>query len=202
MAVIGLADPGRIVTNAAARPGDVLFLTKPLGVGITTTGIKRGMTGEDATKRVVDLMAHLNRAACEALLAAGVTAATDVTGFGLLGHLHKMLNASGAAAEVWADAVPLLEGTRALVAAGAVSGGTRRNMSFVEPAVDVADGVTEEDRIILADAQTSGGLLIACPDDRIGVLRDELSSRGEPAAEVGRVVGGDAGRIAVMPSRT
>jgi selenide,water dikinase len=202
MAVVGLAAPDRIVTNAAARPGDVLVLTKPLGVGVTTTAIKRGLASDDAAKRVVDVMTHLNRSASEAMLAAGVAAATDVTGFGLLGHLHKMALASGVSAEVWTDDVPLLDGTRELVTAGAVAGGTRRNMAFVDPVVDAAPGVTEEDRIVLADAQTSGGLLISCPSDRLDSLRRDLSERGELAAEVGRVSDGVPGRIAVLPSRS
>ncbi len=201
MAVVGLADPSRIVTNAAAQPGDVLVLTKPLGVGATTTGIKRGFASEEAIKRVVDLMTHLNRAAAEAMLAAGIVAATDITGFGLLGHLHKLLLASGAAAELWVDAVPVLDEARDLVVRGAVAGGTRRNMSFVAPAVDHDDVVAQEDRILLADAQTSGGLLIACPDERLADLTRELLDRGEPAAEVGRIAEGVAGRIAVVPSR-
>ena len=201
MAVVGLADPDRIVTNAAARLGDVLVLTKPLGVGVTTTAIKRGLASEDVAKRVVDVMTHLNRGAAEAMLAAGVVAATDVTGFGLLGHLHKMALASGVTAEVWADAVPLLDGTRELVAAGAVAGGTRRNMAFVAPIVDAAAGVSEEDRVVLADAQTSGGLLICCPGDRLAGLRRDLADRGEHAVEVGRIADGAAGRIAVLPTR-
>ncbi|MFY9588540.1 MAG: selenide, water dikinase SelD [Actinomycetota bacterium] len=202
MAVVGLADPDRIVTNAAARPGDVLVLTKPLGIGATTTAIKRGLASEQAAKRVVDLMTHLNRNASEAMLAAGITAATDVTGFGLLGHLHKMLLASGAAAEVWVDAVPVLDEARDLVVRGAVAGGTKRNMTFVAPAVDHDDAVAEEDRILLADAQTSGGLLIACPPGRIDTLRADLEGRGEPCAEIGHVVDAAAGRIAVRQSRT
>jgi selenide, water dikinase len=199
MAVIGLADPQRIVTNAGARDGDVLVLTKPLGVGATTTAIKRDLASRDAIARVVALMTHLNRGASEAMLAAGVVAATDVTGFGLLGHLHKMLLASGVAAEIRAGRVPLLEGARELVAAGAVAGGTRRNMTFVEPFVDAAEGVTEDDFILLADAQTSGGLLIACPPDRLEELHNELDARGENGAEIGVIRAGTAGSIRLVP---
>ena len=201
MAVIGLADPTRIVTNAAAKPGDVLVLTKPLGVGATTTAIKRDLAGAAAIERVVALMTHLNRGAAEAMLAAGVVASTDVTGFGLLGHLQKMLAASGVSAQVWSDAVPVLEGARELVGKGAVAGGTRRNMAFVEPQITWV-GVDETDRILLADAQTSGGLLIACPAGRLKDLRADLSSRGETAAEVGVVDAlGEPGTIRVAQSR-
>jgi selenide, water dikinase len=201
MAVVGLADPNRIVTNANACEGDVLVLTKPLGVGATTTAIKRGLATPEAVERVVEVMTHLNRGASEAMLAAGVTAATDVTGFGLLGHLHKMLLASGVAAEVWAGDVPLLAGTRELVGAGAVAGGTRRNMTFVDPWISRSDGVTEDDRVVLADAQTSGGLLIACPPGALDALRSELLSRGEAGAEVGVVRAGRPGSIALRPAR-
>jgi selenide,water dikinase len=197
MAVVGLADPERIVTNAAARPGDVLVLTKPLGVGATTTGIKRDLATPEAIGRVVALMSHLNRGASEAMLAAGVIAATDVTGFGLLGHLHKMLVASGAAAEVHAGAVPVLEGARELVRAGAVAGGTRRNMAYVEPSVHWSEEVPEDDRVLLADAQTSGGLLIACPAKNLPALRRELASRDESGAEIGVVAAGSPGAISV-----
>ena len=197
MAVVGIADPDRIVTNDAARDGDVLVLTKPLGIGAITTGIKRGLADEAAAARAVETMTRLNRAASEAMLAAGVRAATDVTGFGLLGHLHKMLLASGVSATLSAGGVPVLEGARDLVTAGAVAGGTRRNIAFVSPWVRYDDAVEEEDRILLADAQTSGGLLIACPPDRVTDLHAELRGRGELGAEIGRVSGGKAGAIEV-----
>ena len=198
MAVAGLVAPDAVVTNAGARPGDVLVLTKPLGVGVTTTAIKRDLATPEAVERVVALMTHLNRAASEAMLAAGAVAATDVTGFGLLGHLHKMLLASGASAEVDANAVPALDGTIELVAAGAVAGGTRRNMKFVEPVVRWASGVSDEQKVVLADAQTSGGLLIACPPQRVRQLHRELSSRGEVGVEIGAVSGGRSGTISVV----
>ena len=198
MAVAGLVAPDKIVTNAGARAGDALVLTKPLGVGVTTTAIKRDLATADAIERVVALMTHLNRAAAEAMLAAGAVAATDVTGFGLLGHLHKMLLASGASAEVDANAVPALDGTIELVRAGAVAGGTKRNMKFVEPVVRWAGGVGDEQRVILADAQTSGGLLIACPPQRLRTLQRELSARGETAALIGEVTSGRAGTISVF----
>ena len=199
MAVVGLADPNRIVTNAAARPGDVLVLTKPLGVGAMTTAIKRGLATPDAAGRVVALMTRLNRGASEAMLAAGVVAATDVTGFGLLGHLHKMMAASGTSARIAAGSVPVLDGAREMIGAGAVAGGTRRNIAFVEPWVSWAPAVAEEDRIMLADAQTSGGLLIACPPGRIEDLRHELLARGEAGAEVGVVSDGMPGSLSVTP---
>lgn len=197
MAVVGIADPERIVTNAGAQPGDVLVLTKPLGIGAITTGIKRSLAGADLTERAIATMTHLNLGASEAMLAAGVRAATDVTGFGLLGHLHKMLLASGVSASIGAQAVPVIDGARDLVAAGAVAGGTRRNMAFVAPWVRFHETLPEEDRILLADAQTSGGLLIACPPDQLADLRAGLAGRGESGAGIGKVVAGKPGTIDV-----
>ena len=197
MAVVGIAHPDNVVTNAAAEPGDILVLTKPIGIGAITTAIKRGLASSELATQAVETMTHLNRGAAEAMLAAGVTAATDVTGFGLLGHLHKLLLASGVAADIGSRAVPVLEGARDLVEAGAVAGGTRRNMAFVDPWVSFDPAVGEADRILLADAQTSGGLLIACPPDHLDELRAGLAERGEHGAGIGRVVQGRAGTVRV-----
>jgi selenide,water dikinase len=198
MAVVGLVDPGRIVTNAAARPGDILVLTKPLGIGTITTGIKRGLIGAEDARRAVEVMARLNRDAAQAMAPAGVRAATDVTGFGLLGHLQKMLEQSGAGAEVWASAVPVLEGAAEMVEAGAIPGGTQRNRRYLEPFVRFDSSVSDVDRVLLADAQTSGGLLICCPPDGLAPLRAGLAERGVEGAEIGVVSSGDAGRIEVL----
>jgi len=160
--VVGFADPQRLMRNDAAAAGDVLFLTKPIGVGVISTAIKRGQASNDAIKRAVETMTALNAPAAEAAVAAGVRGATDVTGFGLLGHLHKMLLASGVGATLRAGSVPLLEDAPALVEAGMVSGGTRRNIAFTEPWTSFDDGVDETTRILLADAQTSGGMLLSC----------------------------------------
>lgn len=197
MAVLGLADPERIVVNSAVGPGEELFLTKPLGLGVLTTGIKRDLVGEAGSTRVVEVMATSNRAAAEAMLEAGVRAATDVTGFGLLGHLHRMLEASGVAAEIWASRVPLLDGALEMVAKDAVPGGSRRNREFVEGRVSWDPDVPEEMRVLLADAQTSGGLLIACPVGSEEALAGGLAARGVLGARIGRAVDGRPGEIAV-----
>lgn len=195
MCVVGRADPERLLTLDAARPGDVLVLTKPVGTGIVTTAIKREEAPTAAVEAAVASMVHLSDAASQAVLAAGVRACTDVTGFGLLGHLHRMLLASGASAEVTAGAVPLLPGARDLAARGLAPGGTQRNLDAMAAHVDwTATG--EVDRILLCDAQTSGGLLAACPPEAVDGLLGSLS--GEPAAAViGRVLEGPAGRIGV-----
>jgi selenide,water dikinase len=197
MAVVGLASPARLLTIDAARPGDTLVLTKAIGTGVVATAHKRGAAGPDVLRAAVAAMTTLNGAASEAALAAGVAAATDVTGFSLLGHLHRMLRASGAAAVVSAGSVPLLPGAAGLTAAGYVSGGTRSNMAYLEPWATIAAGVPEETAILLRDAQTSGGLLLATasPD----ALVAELERRDTLAAVVGQVVSGAAGHIEVRP---
>jgi selenide,water dikinase len=199
MAVTGLVDPARVITNAAARPGDRLVLTKPLGTGIISTAIKLGRAPPEVIAAAVEVMTALNRDASEAMLEAGVLAATDVTGFGLLGHLHRMLAASGAAAGIVPPAVPLIDGAAELAEGGAVPGGTKRNRSFVEPWVSW--NATEEPlRTLLADAQTSGGMLVACPPGSLDLLRRSLAARGVLAAEIGVVAQGPPGRMAMVDS--
>jgi selenide, water dikinase len=157
MAVTGTADPDRLLRNDAAEAGLPLTLTKPLGVGLLNNRHKQ--TGE-VFRAAIESMVALNRDAAAAALAAGATAATDVTGFGLLGHLHKMARASGVGAVVDRSAVPLLDGAAEALREGFVSGGTRRNLDWVRPHLSAGAGVTEEDLLLLADAQTSGGLLV------------------------------------------
>ena len=156
MAVTGIADPDRLLRNDTGKPGLPLTLTKPLGIGVLNNRHKR--TGERFGQAVATMTA-LNRDASQAALAAGVSCATDVTGFGLLGHLHKLARASGVTAVVDAAAVPYLDGAREALAAGYVSGGTRRNLDWVRPYLAAAVG--EDELLLLADAQTSGGLLVA-----------------------------------------
>jgi selenide,water dikinase len=195
LAVVGLAAPDRLFTIDAARPGDTLVLTKAIGTGVVATAHKRGAASPDVLDAAVASMTTLNAAASEAAFAAGVTAATDVTGFSLLGHLHRMLRASGAAAVVSASAVPLLPGALELTAAGYVSGGTRKNMAYLEPWAAIAGDVPADVAVLLQDAQTSGGLLLAttAPD----LLVAELRQRDTLAAVVGQVVAGDPGHIEV-----
>jgi selenium donor protein len=163
LVALGTVHPRRVVRNVGAKPGDALFLTKPLGIGILTTAIKRGLASEDTITRAVHVMSTLNRAAGEAMLALGdaLHAATDVTGFGLLGHLSEMLGAGDVGVLLEASAVPILDEVSEFAAQGVVPGGTRRNLASVEPFMDWSEALTEVDRLVLADAQTSGGLLIA-----------------------------------------
>ncbi|MCA1834407.1 MAG: selenide, water dikinase SelD [Actinobacteria bacterium] len=201
MAVIGLADPQRIMRNDAAKPGDVLVLTKPLGLGVISTGIKRGEVPKNVVDEAVTIMTTLNKEASEAAMTCSVLAATDVTGFGLLGHLHRMLLASGVAASVWASAVPVIDGARPLAEIGVVPGGTRRNIAFVAPHVAYEDGVPEPVRVLLADAQTSGGLLLCCPAESVDALRLALEQRSVQSAEIGIVEEGEPGIVRVRADR-
>ena len=194
MVALGLVDPERLVRNSTAAVGDRLFLTKPLGLGIVSTAIKRGVASQEMVETAVGHMTTLNDRAADAMLDAGVVAATDVTGFGFLGHLQRMLEASGVGARVDASAVPVMDGVLELARAGVVPGGTGRNHAFVDPRVDWG-GLPEAEQLVLADAQTSGGLLIAAPD-AIGLARS-LEDRDVPFAQVGEVVQGLPGRIEV-----
>jgi selenide,water dikinase len=194
MVALGLSDPDRIVRNSTAVPGARLYLTKPLGLGIVSTAIKRGVADPGLVRRAVELMTTLNAAAAEAMGAARAESATDVTGFGLLGHLHRMLVSSGTSATIDASAVPLLPGVLELARAGVVPGGTRRNHVFVGPHLDPGE-LAEPEQLVLADAQTSGGLVIAATEGER--LARELEARGVAFAEVGAVEEGAPGWIRV-----
>ena len=189
-AVTGVVAPDAVVTNAGGRVGDAVVLTKPLGAGAVSTALKRGL-GDAPLAEAVGVMTTLNRDGAAAALAAGVHGMTDVTGFGLLGHLHELALASGVAAEVDAAAVPAIEGVVELLSdpeERAVAGGTRRNRAHAEEFASFADDVPEALRWLVSDAMTSGGLLAAVDADRAGDL---------PGAVVGRLVEGPAGTITV-----
>jgi selenide,water dikinase len=200
LVALGSVHPERIMRNVGAQPGDVLVLTKPLGIGVLTTAIKRDLASAATTARAVEVMSTLNRAASEAMLANGqVHAATDVTGFGLLGHLSEMLGDGRVGASVEAEAVPVLDDVRDLVRQGVVPGGTRRNLAAVEPSVDWSERLEPDHRLVLADAQTSGGLLIAVAPHRADALLAELHARGvRSAAAIGRFTTDRPGRIEVV----
>jgi selenide,water dikinase len=198
MCVIGEVHPERIVRNSGAQLGDILVLTKAIGTGIITTAIKRDAADEESVRAAIDSMTTLNRKAAEAMLRHGVHAATDVTGFGLLGHLREIARASRMAARVHASDVPLLPGARDLVMREFVPGGTRRNFDDVASSVEWTSGVSEEMTLLLCDAQTSGGLLIAVASDRADQLLEDLRAGDTPrAAIIGTIENGEAGRIVV-----
>jgi selenide,water dikinase len=197
LAVTGLIHPDRIITNAGGRAGDTLVLTKPLGVGIATTAIKRGVASDSLRERVTAQMATLNGPASEAMIEAGAHGATDITGFGLLGHLGEMALASGLAATIHAEAVPFLPGILELAAAGIVPGGTLRNLEWLGDRVSLDPRIGEPLRLALGDAQTSGGLLIAIDPAAESALLHGLGRRGVPGVVIGSLEIGTAGTISI-----
>jgi selenide, water dikinase len=194
MVALGLVHPGRIVRNAGATLGATLVLTKPLGLGMISTAIKQGRASTALTANAIEVMTTLNAAAAEAMLETGAEAATDVTGFGLLGHLHELLAASGLAGEVDAAEVSFIPGAVELARSGIAAGGTRRNHAFVAPVVDWGE-LDEPEQLLLADAQTSGGLLIATHEPR--ALAHALDRRHVRHRAIGITVEGPSGHIFV-----
>lgn len=197
LAVTGLVRPDAVIRNVGARQGDQLVLTKPLGIGVITTGIKQGKTSDRTAAEAIRIMEVLNRAAAEAMVETGVHAATDVTGFGLLGHLYEMTSGSRVRAQIRLSSVPILAEATRLVREGAVAGGTARNYEYLKPRVTFT-GLDEGDQILLCDAQTSGGLLIAVSANRLDALKAALHDRGvETVAHIGEVTGEGTGLIEV-----
>jgi selenide,water dikinase len=199
MAVTGIVHPDRILRNVGARPGDLLLLTKPLGSGIASTAVKRGIAPASLVDRIVEVMSELNRAAGEVLAASGaVHALTDVTGFGLLGHAWEMAEGSGVALRLRAEAVPVIEGVHDLAAQDVVPGGSKANLRWVLPNVRLAPGLRETTGIVLADAQTNGGLLAAVDRGRADAVQAALAAAGVRAVVIGEVLPGDPPRIEVV----
>jgi len=198
LAVVGTAHPDRIFTNAGAKPGDVLVLTKPLGLGIITTAAKNGEDRLSAIGEAIRVMAALNKAAAEVLARYEVHALTDVTGFGLLGHLRNMTAASSVTARIWADSVPVLPAAVEYVRQGIAPGGTHANRKFLADWVTFDPAVTEAQQLVLCDAQTSGGLLAAVPQSVTSDLLRDLRAAGVSAvAVVGRIEAAGNGRMFV-----
>ncbi len=199
LAVTGLIHPQQIVTNAAARPGDILILTKPLGLGILTTAMKADAVDDAVAQRAIAVMSALNRTAAEAMVAAGAKAGTDITGFGLLGHLYEMCQASGVSAQVFLSQVPVIAEAWGLAADGLVPGGTVTNRNFLDDKVTWAAELSEDAKLILCDAQTSGGLLIAIATEKASDLLAALEKGGVEAAVVGQIVPRSDRAIQVTP---
>lgn len=197
LCVTGFVHPKEYWANVGGRAGDRLVLTKPIGTGIVTTAMKAGTAGEGASRAAIGTMATLNRAAGEVGRKAGVRACTDITGFGLLGHLREML--SGVGARIRLTTVPVLPGARELAVKGFIPGGTRRNRESLDGIVSYLDGIDEVDRILLCDAQTSGGLLFAVEPSRFDALLLGLAEAGVAAAAIGELIAEPKGRIEVLP---
>ena len=199
LCVLGDVDPERSLSQTGGRVGERLVLTKPIGTGIAAQAIKNQKISAAEMNEVVCAMQSLNKGAKDAALAAGSRAATDVTGFGLLGHVHNLVLGSGVAARLDAASVPIFQATRRLVSEGLVPGGSKNNLRYIEAVTRFDDSVTDDERVILADAQTSGGLVIAVPAENEGLLLDELEKNGvEVRAVIGELCDGEPGHIEVI----
>lgn len=197
LAVVGRVHPDRIVRKSGARPGDRLVLTKPLGTGILTTALKRGLLQESDLEEAVRVMSTLNRDACRAMTQVGVNAGTDVTGYGLLGHLGEMLRLGNVGARLDWGALPWLGHVEKMATAGAIPAGSRKNLLAANEFTTFADSISAMQRIMIADAQTSGGLLIAVAPEKAGDLVERLRAAGTPAGAVIGEITGDPGRLFV-----
>jgi selenide, water dikinase len=197
LAVTGTVHPDRVRRNRGGRPGDRLVLTKPLGTGVISTAIKHQVAPPAAAAAAVEGMLRLNRDAADAMATVEVDAATDITGFGLLGHLHYMARASGVAARMDAASVPFLPGAEMLADAGEVPGGTRSNERFLASRVRWPAHLPAARQVLLCDAQTSGGLLVALPEKSVEPLLAALEARRVAGAVVGELTEGEPGSIVV-----
>ena len=188
LAAIGVLTPGDQITNSNAQPGDVLILTKAIGSGFITTAGKAGTASQESISAAVESMATLNKGAANAMIEVGVNAATDVTGFGLLGHLAQMMKASGTSATVNWSSIPMLPGALDLAHAGSTSGGTRRNMEALEGRISYGEGISDFEFMVLSDAQTSGGILISVPEERSeALIKSLVTNRTLYSTLIGRV---------------
>ncbi len=192
LAVIGEVDPNRMLTNTGLREGQDLILTKPLGIGVATTAIKRGLASPELESAAIEIMVRLNDKAARVAVEYGATGATDVTGFGLLGHLGRMAVESGVAVEIEVASVPMIDGVRQLAADGVVPGGSERNLQHVADRLEI-ELSDEVGVMLLADAQTSGGLIFGVSPDASEAAVSDLVDSGHLAAKVGRVVAGAGG---------
>ncbi len=187
LSVVGVVEPGRQVQNSTAQIGDVLVLTKPIGTGVVTTALKGGEQLGEILDRAVESMLRLNGDGAAAMLAANANAATDVTGFGLVGHLMTMMRASGTTAHIRRTDVPQLPGVIDLLSRGITPGGTHRNLESCAENVSWGDGITESDQLLLCDPQTSGGLLISLPEAALDDFLADLKQRGTMGTVIGEV---------------
>ena len=188
LSVTGIVEPDRVVRNSAARPGDVLILTKPLGTGIITTGIKAELVSEETIKRVTRSMATLNKRASEVMMKVGASACTDITGFGLLGHLAEVVAGAGVSARIRASDVPVMDEVWELIEDECVPGGTQANRRQADSCTTWHEEVKEPVRLALCDAQTSGGLLIATSPEKADRMLSTLNEAGvDSAAIIGEI---------------
>lgn len=188
LSVMGMVHPGRVVTNSGARPGDILILTKPLGIGVLNTAIKADMLDEDVMNMAVDTMSYLNKDACESMQAVGANGCTDITGFGLLGHALEMAEGSKATIEIWSDYIPIIKESIELARMGIIPGGAYKNQAHIGSKVNFKNDIKQEIKDILYDPQTSGGLLISVNEDKSQELLKLLKEKNKTEFNIiGRV---------------
>ncbi len=188
LAVTGLIHPGRVIKNAGARPGDVLILTKPLGTGIINTAVKGKLADEPTRQAAVEVMTALNDQAAAVMFSLGVSACTDITGFGLLGHLYEMLSASGVGGRIYLNNIPVLEQVHNLADMGLIPGGAYRNLEYLEEWLRWDEEIDETDRLILSDPQTSGGLLMTVSGKRADEAVSALRAEGVAGVKIGEII--------------
>ena len=199
LSVTGIVHPDKILTNARARPGDRLVLTKPLGTGIIGTALKGEMASQEAVKKITESMTTLNHVACEVMVEVGVNACTDITGFGFLGHAMEMAIASDVGIAIKSQSVPIFPEAEEYATMGLVPGGTARNREFCSCRVEISGDISNEKMDILYDAQTSGGLLISVKGEKAQRLLEQLHAKGvQPAAIIGEVIEEPKGRIVLL----
>ena len=179
LSVMGMVHPGKVTANSGAKAGDMLILTKPLGIGILNTAIKADLTDEGAYRKAVESMAYLNKDACEAMMKVGINGCTDVTGFGLLGHAYEMADASNVSLEIWSDYIPIIKESIEFAKMGIIPAGAYNNKGYIGKHVHFAESIKQEIKDIMYDPQTSGGLLISVPEEKLEKLMNELRMRNK-----------------------
>lgn len=196
LSVMGMVHPDKVAANSGAKPGDMLILTKPLGIGILNTAIKADMLDEAAYSKAVKNMAYLNKDACEAMIEVGVNGCTDITGFGFLGHAFELADASSVSLEIWSDYLPIIKESIELAKMGIIPAGMYNNEGYLREHVDFDQGIKQELKDIMYDPQTSGGLLISVPEEKFEKLMDELRLRNKTDFNVvGKVI--EKGKYAI-----
>jgi selenide,water dikinase len=179
LSVMGMVHPGKVTANSGANPGDMLILTKPLGIGVLNTAIKADLTDESTYKKAVDVMSYLNKDACEAMMKVGINGCTDITGFGILGHGFEMAEASNVSLEIWSDYIPIIKESIDFAKMGIIPAGAYNNEGYIGTHVRFAESIKQEIKDIMYDPQTSGGLLISVPEERFDKLMEELRIRNK-----------------------
>ena len=193
MAVTGIIEPGKQITKSEAKPGDVLIITKPIGTGIITTAAKQGIADNATIQKAIEVMSSLNHNASDVMTKIGANACTDITGYGLIGHLGSILEASSVGAKLTLSDIPMIDGISGLLKQGIAPGGTHNNLLSSQDLVNWSSGISQESKLSLCDAQTSGGLLMSVPSSKSDDMMRELLQAGVPTiAIIGEIVEGPA----------